>query len=218
MGKAAANVILEKKVIVICRRIYGESLLRLTDALINGGIRLIEVTFDQADPDSLNKTSQAIKTLKQTFGEKLHVGAGTVLSAQQVVAAQQAGAEYIISPNVDKKVILTSKDVGLLSIPGAMTPSEILTANNAGADFVKLFPAGYLGDRYIKDILAPISHVRLIATGGVNETNFPGYLELGFSGVGVAGRLADKKLIEQDDFGELTRRAKLFTGIVEKEE
>ena len=94
-----------------------------------------------------------------------------------------------------------------------MTPSEIITAHNLGADIVKLFPSGYLGFRYIKDILAPISHVKLCATGGVNEENWGEYLDLGFAGAGISGRLCDKKCIAAGDFAEITRRAKVFMDI-----
>ena len=141
-------------------------------------------------------------------------GAGTVLTREQVKAAADAGACYIISPNTDADVITYTKELGLVSIPGAMTPSEIMNAHNLGADIVKLFPSGYLGFRYIRDILAPISHVKLCATGGVSEENWGEYLSLGFAGAGISGRLCDKKCIESGDFAEITRRAKVFSDMV----
>ena len=163
------DFISQNKVITICRRVYGEDLLKLADALYAGGIKMIEVTFDQADPDCIEKTGECIRALCDRFGDKMMFGAGTVLNAEQVEAAAKAGARYIISPNVDADVIAKTKELGLVSMPGAMTPSEILTAHKLGADIVKLFPAGYLGFGYIKDILGPISHVKLCATGGVTE-------------------------------------------------
>lgn len=207
------DFISENKVITICRRVYGEDLLKLADALYAGGIKMIEVTFDQADPDCIEKTSECIRTLCDRFGDKMMFGAGTVLTAEQVEAAAKAGARYIISPNVDADVIARTKELGLVSIPGAMTPSEILTAHKLGADIVKLFPAGYLGFGYIKDILGPISHVKLCATGGVTEENWGKYLEFGFAGAGISGRLCDKKCIAAGDFEEITRRAKVFMDI-----
>jgi len=207
------DFIAENKVITICRRVYGEDLLKLADALYAGGIKMIEVTFDQADPDCIEKTSECIRSLCDRFGDKMMFGAGTVLTAEQVVAAAKAGARYIISPNVDADVIAKTKELGLVSIPGAMTPSEILTAHKLGADIVKLFPAGYLGFGYIKDILGPISHVKLCATGGVTEENWGKYLEFGFAGAGISGRLCDKKCIAAGDFEEITRRAKVFMDI-----
>lgn len=207
------DFISQNKVITICRRVYGEDLLKLADALYAGGIKMIEVTFDQADPDCIEKTSECIRTLCDRFGDKMMFGAGTVLNAEQVEAAAKAGARYIISPNVDADVIAKTKELGLVSMPGAMTPSEILTAHKLGADIVKLFPAGYLGFGYIKDILGPISHVKLCATGGVTEENWGKYLEFGFAGAGISGRLCDKKCIAAGDFEEITRRAKVFMDI-----
>lgn len=207
------DFISQNKVITICRRVYGEDLLKLADALYAGGIKMIEVTFDQADPDCIEKTGECIRTLCDRFGDKMMFGAGTVLNAEQVEAAAKAGARYIISPNVDADVIAKTKELGLVSMPGAMTPSEILTAHKLGADIVKLFPAGYLGFGYIKDILGPISHVKLCATGGVTEENWGKYLEFGFAGAGISGRLCDKKCIAAGDFEEITRRAKVFMGI-----
>jgi 2-dehydro-3-deoxyphosphogluconate aldolase/(4S)-4-hydroxy-2-oxoglutarate aldolase len=206
----------QNKVIAICRKIYGEDLYKLADALSLGGVRLMEITFDQADPDNIAKTSEAIHTLTDKFDGKLLPGAGTVLSKEQVKAALEAGARYIISPNVDVEIISYTKELGMLSIPGAMTPSEILTAYKAGADFIKLFPSGTLGFQYIKDILAPISHVKLVATGGVSEETLPQYLELGFAGAGVSGRLTDKKLIKEGNFKEFEIRARNFMSIVNK--
>lgn len=203
----------QNKVITICRKVYGKDLLNLADALYAGGIKLMEVTFDQADPDCITKTSQCIRELCARFGNRMLFGAGTVLTREQVKAAADAGAAYIISPNVDPAVITYTKELGLVSIPGAMTPSEIMTAHNLGADIVKLFPAGYLGFRYIKDIRAPISHVKLCATGGVTEENWGEYLKLDFSGAGISGRLCDKECIASGDFAEITRRAKVFMDI-----
>jgi 2-dehydro-3-deoxyphosphogluconate aldolase/(4S)-4-hydroxy-2-oxoglutarate aldolase len=206
----------KNKLIAICRKIYGDDLYKLADALSLGGVRLMEITFDQADPDNIAKTSEAIRMLTDKFDGKLLPGAGTVLSKKQVKAAFDAGARYIISPNVDVEVITYTKELGLFSIPGAMTPSEILTAHKTGADFVKLFPSGTLGFQYIKDILAPISHVKLVATGGVTEETLPQYLDLGFAGAGVSGRLIDKKLIKEGNFGEIENRARTFMSIVNK--
>jgi 2-dehydro-3-deoxyphosphogluconate aldolase/(4S)-4-hydroxy-2-oxoglutarate aldolase len=213
---SAATEVRQNRIIAICRKIYGDDLYKLANALSRGGIRLMEITFDQADQDCVAKTSDAIRMLADKFEGKLLAGAGTVLSAKQVKAAFDAGAKYIISPNVDVEVISCAKRFGLLSIPGAMTPSEILTAHNAGADFVKLFPSGTLGFQYIKDILAPISHVRLVATGGVTEDTLPQYLDLGFAAAGVSGRLTDKKLIGENNFSEIEKRARTFMDIVSR--
>lgn len=211
------DFIAEHKVVVICRRVYGDNLKKLAAALFKGGIRLIEVTFDQQDPDCIDKSCGALILLNELYGDTMLVGAGTVLSVEQVDAAFKAGAKYIVSPDVNPAVVKRTKELGLVSMPGAMTPTEILAAHNCGADFVKLFPATTLGFKYIKDILAPITHVKLVATGGVSEENLAQYLDLGFAGAGISGRLTDKKLIESGDLEELTHRAEVFVKIARGE-
>lgn len=207
------NYIEKYKIICICRRVYGEELRRLAQAMYDGGIRLMEVTFDQADPDCCQKTAQAIRMVNEEFGGRMRFGAGTVLNREQVDAARDAGAEYIISPNTDVEVIGYTKKLGLVSIPGAMTPSEILTAHDAGADFVKLFPTVYLGLSYLKDIKGPISHVKLLGTGGLTEENLKDYLDMGMIGAGISGRLVDSELRKKNDYEALTRRAAAFMAI-----
>ncbi|EIW18865.1 MULTISPECIES: bifunctional 4-hydroxy-2-oxoglutarate aldolase/2-dehydro-3-deoxy-phosphogluconate aldolase [Pelosinus] len=214
MSIEIADFIQKHKVITICRRLYGQDLLNLVRALHQGGMNMVEVTFDQSDPDCINKTAEAIRMLVENFGSSMKIGAGTVLTKEQVRATKDAGGSYIISPNVDVEIIKYTKELGLVSIPGAMTPSEILTAHNNGADFVKLFPAGNLGFDYIKNIMAPISHVKLIATGGVTEEILPEYLKLGFAGAGIGGRLTDRKLITTGEFETFTERAKGFSKVV----
>ena len=204
------------KVVAIVRKIYGNDLVCLAHALCDGGIRMIECTFDQRDSECITRTSESIKLLSDEFGDEMCFGAGTVLTAEQVDAACAAGAKYIISPNVNEKVISRTKELRLVSIPGAMTPTEILAAHDMGADIVKLFPAATLGVQYAKDIMAPISHVKLMATGGVNENNFGQFMELGMIGAGVGGRLTDKSVIASGDFSVITERARAFSRVVEK--
>ncbi|MBR4548368.1 MAG: bifunctional 4-hydroxy-2-oxoglutarate aldolase/2-dehydro-3-deoxy-phosphogluconate aldolase [Oscillospiraceae bacterium] len=210
------ELILKDKVIVIVRRIYGDTLLRLAEAMCEGDVHLMELTFDQSNPDCITATGESITTLKARFGDVMRFGAGTVLTAEQVVAAKQAGCEYIISPNVSEAVIRCSKENGLVSIPGAMTATEILNAHDCGADFVKLFPAGYLGTSYVKDIRAPISHVKLLATGGIKEENFGDFLKAGCVGAGISGRLTDKTCIAEGNFAELSRRARAMRAIADE--
>ena len=201
------------KIICICRKIYGEDLLRLVGAVCAGGVRMVEVTFDQNDPDCLTRTGEAIMSLRREFADAGRFGAGTVLTVEQVHAAKEAGAEYIISPNTDIKVIRATKELGMVSIPGAMTPSEILAAHEAGADFVKLFPTVRLGLKYLRDIRGPINHVKLIGTGGLNEENLKDYLDAGMIGAGISGRLVDKELRSRGDYAQITARAAAFMEI-----
>lgn len=208
----------KKRVVGIVRGTYGEDLISLAKALYKGGLQFMEVTFAQDDAACVEKTSAAIRSLKAALPEDMHFGAGTVLNECQVQAAYEAGAEFIISPNVNAQVIHLTKELDMVSIPGAMTPTEILSAHDYGADIVKLFPLSDLGLAYVKSIRAPISHVKLMATGGVKEENFKDILRAGFSGAGISGRLTDKKLIAEGNFDELTRRAKVFADLTQEYE
>lgn len=202
----------EKKIIAIIRRVYGNALVKTAQALYDGGISLLEITFDQADPDCLKKTSDAIAKLASDIPQIL-LGAGTVLSVEQAEAALKSGAHYIISPNVDEDVIRFTKKKGLISIPGAMTPSEMLNASKYGADFIKIFPAADLGIPYMKSVMSPISHLKLLAVGGITTENLRGFFDIGFAGAGIGSYLSDKKLISAGDFAALQKRAENIMDI-----
>ncbi|MDD4311088.1 MAG: bifunctional 4-hydroxy-2-oxoglutarate aldolase/2-dehydro-3-deoxy-phosphogluconate aldolase [Eubacteriales bacterium] len=220
MSESLVTRIQQTGVIAICRKIYGEDLLRLADALEQGGVQLMEVTFDQSDPHCLERTAESIGALCARY-PNMRFGAGTVLTREQVDAAKRAGGEFIISPNTDLDVIRYTKQLGLVSIPGAMTPSEIVAAHQAGADYVKLFPAASLGLKYIKDISAPINHVKLIATGGISTENFGDYLRAGCRGAGISSSLCDKARIQAGDWDSLTAAARslisTFTTVAEEQ-
>ena len=201
----------QDKLIAICRGAEGESLLSLAAAIRNGGIRFIEVTFQQEREDCADLARQNIKALCDMPG--IIPGAGTVLSPDQVRAAYEAGAKYIVSPNTDPTVIAETKRLGLISIPGALTPSEIMAAHNAGADLVKLFPTATMGLKYFKDLRAPLSHIGLVVTAGITPDNLGDYLKAGAFAAGISSPLCDKELIAAGDFAEITRRARAFRGI-----
>lgn len=216
MKKDVINFIESNKVIAICRGIYGETLVKLINALNKGGVKLVEVTFDQGDKDCIIKTSEAIKLLVSTFKGEVKVGAGTVVTLEQAVAAKDAGAEFILSPNTNKEIIRAANGLGMVTIPGAMTATEILEAHFAGADFVKLFPAGTLGVTYAKDILGPINNVKFVATAGVTPDNLGDFLKIGFAGAGISSYLTNKKLIGEGKFDVLTEHAKELMDIVKR--
>ena len=130
----------EKKLISIVRGAPTEKITKIADAIYRGGFRFMEITFDQSGKTPHAVTAEQIRIVREAFDGRLHVGAGTVMTEAQLKLAAEAGAEYIISPNVDTAIIRATKAVGLISIPGAFTPSEIAGAYQAGADFVKLFP------------------------------------------------------------------------------
>ena len=134
-------------------------------------------------------------------------------SVELVELAASAGAKYIISPDTNIDVIKRTRELGLVSMPGALTPTEILTAYNNGADFVKLFPIANLGPAYVKAVRAPISHVPMMAVGGVNETNLREYLDLGMCGAGIGGNLVNKKWVENGEFEKITEVARTMVSI-----
>lgn len=202
----------DNKVLVICRGLYGDDLLKVITALHAGGIRMAEVTFDQAAEDAVEKTGGAIRLIREKFPD-MKVGSGTVTCVEHVIATKEAGGEFCLSPNVNEEVIKATKAAGLVSIPGALTPSEIIDAHNAGADIVKIFPAGWLGLGYLKDIKGPVNNVKFLAAAGVNESNFADFLKAGYCAAGISGRLLYKKVIAEGDYDELTRRAKAFVQI-----
>ena len=199
-------------VIVICRKIYGQPLLQLANALYRGGIRQMEITFDQSDPEHLSRTTEAIKTLCTAFPD-MDIGAGTVLNREQAKAAAEAGARFLVSPHGSPDLIRFTREQGLISIPGAMTPSEVTAAFEAGGNLIKLFPAGYLGSRYVRDLTAPLSHIPLLATAGINENNFADFLQAGCCGAGISSVLTDPAAIAAEDWDLLTARAKHLLDI-----
>lgn len=158
------DMIRKDKIIAIIRGLEKGNLAPVVEALVRGGIRLIEITFDQRGAPE--DTANAIRLVAQNYSGDVCVGAGTVMTTAQLAAAIAAGANYIISPNVNLEVIHETKRSGLVSIPGALTPSEIACAHENGADFVKVFPASAMGLEYIKAIRAPVSNIPLLAVGG----------------------------------------------------
>lgn len=210
--------IFREKVIAIVRGVDSRLCMQVADALYAGGIRLMEITYDQSNPVSWQATADAIRDIAAAYEGKMLVGAGTITSPHLVELTANAGGRYVISPNTDPAVIQKAKELGLTSIPGAMTPSEIMTAVQSGADFVKLFPAADLGISYFKAIRAPLSHVPLIATGGIHAGNAGNFLEAGAVGLGVGGSLANKKIIANGEFAKLTEAASELLSAIRQEE
>ena len=203
------------KLVAILRHVPTDKLDGVVEALIAGGVRVLEFTFDHDSAECVKENAEKIRHTAEKYGDRVLVGCGTALTVQEVEAACDAGACLVISPNVDYGVIRRTRQLGMVSMPGAMTPTEILQAHDAGANFVKLFPTGWLGLKYLKDIMGPINHIKLIATGGITEENFGEFLKAGMVGAGVSSRLVDKKLREQGNYEELTARARKFTEIAE---
>lgn len=202
--------ILDGKIVAIIRGVKPHYIIETARALKAGGIRCLEVTFDQSSEATINETLESLRLIRDTFGVEVLLGAGTVVSKEQVRMAVEAGAEYIISPNTDVEVIRYTKELGKVSIPGAFTPTEAVTAYEAGADIVKLFPAGLLGTSYIKALNGPLGHIPYTAVGGVNEENAADFIAAGASGVGVGGNLVSVKAIEAGEFHKITETAQKY--------
>lgn len=212
--KIIANV-LEKKLIAIVRGMEPDDVLKLGEALYQGGIDMIEVTFNQRSTDGFAATTTAIAALKEKLGDKIMVGAGTVLTKEQVDLAKAAGAGYIITPSTNPAVISYVREQEMVAMPGAFTASEVVEAYEAGADFVKIFPIGNMGPGYMKAIKAPLSHIPLLAVGGVNEKNVADFLKAGAVGAGVGGNLVNKEWIAAGEFDRITALAQEFVKAVQ---
>lgn len=210
------DFILENKVIAIVRGISSDKVCNLAEALVKGGLACVEVTFDHSSEEKLADTLKSIELLNQNFKGRLLAGAGTVLTVQQAEQAVAAGAEYIISPNVNVDVIKKTKELGKVSIPGALTPSEIVTAYEAGADIVKLFPAALFGPAYFKAVKAPLKHIPLTAVGGISPANIADFLAAGAVGAGVGGNLVSPKLVDEGRFDEITEIARSYVEAVSR--
>ena len=204
----------ENKIIAIIRGIDKKNLIDTVNALYNGGIRLVEVTFDRTQKVSFSQTAEAIKMLVDEFGTKMYIGAGTVTEVEQIELVKNAGGTFIISPDTYEAVIEETNKYGLVSIPGALTPSEITKAVRAGADFVKLFPVGNLDVSYVKAVKAPLKDVKMLAVGGIDENNIKDYTSSGISGFGIGSGIIKKDLIESGNLEKMTELAKIYTEAV----
>ncbi len=200
----------ENKIIVIVRGVAHEKLIPFAEAVYNGGIRLLECTYDAKGIVSDEETADNIKMLAEHFAGRMLIGAGTVLTEKQVMLTKAAGGKFIISPDANTEVIKKTKAEGLVSIPGAFTPTEAAAAHNAGADFVKLFPIGRLGAKYLKDIKAPLSHIRFLAVGGVGAQNMAEYYEAGAEGFGIGSDIVNKANIAENNFAAIEQSAKKY--------
>lgn len=182
---------------------------QIIEAVRLGGITTIEVTM------TVPNAVELIKNLANDYGDEILIGAGTVLDAQTAAQCIEAGAKFIISPALNLDTIKFCNEQEIVVIPGALTPTEILTAWNAGADFVKVFPASAMGGAsYLKAIKAPLPHIKLIPTGGVSLATAAEFIKSGAEAVGVGGELVDLKAIRENHPEIITERAKQYLEIV----
>ena len=189
------SAVREGRIIAIIRGFAPDTCLRLAEAYAKGGIRLVEVTFNPKMPETWKDTAVAIRAIKERFAGAVRVGAGTVLAEGQLSMCEQAGGEYMITPNVNCALIRECVRRGLVAMPGALTPSEAVEAWDAGASCVKIFPAGSLGPGYVKAMRAPLSHIPFLAVGGISPDNVADFMRAGCVGAGVGGNLTNKEWI-----------------------
>ena len=189
------QLVRNSRIVAIIRGFTPDTCLRLAEAYATGGIRLVEVTFNQKAPETWKDTAAAIRAICERFGGHVRAGAGTVLTEEQLSMCIDAGGEYMITPNVKPELIRSCVRQGLVAMPGALTPSEAVDAWEAGAAFVKIFPAGSLGPGYVKALRAPLAHIPMLAVGGITADNVADFMRVGCVGAGVGGNLTNKEWI-----------------------
>jgi 2-dehydro-3-deoxyphosphogluconate aldolase/(4S)-4-hydroxy-2-oxoglutarate aldolase len=206
---AHANLerVLNGGIVAILRATSGELLVDVAQALHDGGIDVIEVTF------TVPRVLDIISAMRNNLGDRILLGAGTVLDAESARAAMLAGAEFIVTPTVCRPAIEVCRRYDKLVMAGAFTPTEILTAWEAGSDIVKVFPADVGGPNYLKAIHGPLPHVRLLPTGGVNLNTLGDFMRAGASAVGLGTALVEKDALQRRD---LQRIRDLATEYVQR--
>jgi len=208
MAQDVLSHLLEHKVVSIIRGANPDHLVRIVRALHAGGVRSVEITINSP------KAMLGIERLTDELGAEMMIGAGTVLDPETARAALLAGARFIISPTLNVKTIRMTKRYGAISIPGAFTPTEILTAYEHGGDIIKVFPAT-LGPSYLKDIAGPLPHIPLMPTGGVNLDNIQALQQAGAVAFGLGSSLVDTKHEATEDYlAALTEKARQFVRAV----
>lgn len=200
--------LLKEKIVAIFRGIEDKDADQAAKALIDGGITMMEITLNT------DGATVMINRWREKFGEQAAIGAGTVLDLDMAKEAAAAGAQFLISPNLDEAVVAYGRERGISVWPGVTTPTEIVRAWKAGADAIKLFPLGTLGWKYLAEIRAPLNHIPMIATGGVNIDNIADYFQAGASAVGMGGKLVNLDWVRSGQFGLLTEQARRFTEAV----
>ena len=195
-------------VVAVIRAASTDQLLDVGRALLAGGVVSIEITM--TTPGALD----GIRRLAETFGGEALIGVGTVMDADTCRRAISAGAQYVVSPHFDPQVVSATRELGKVSIPGAMTPTEILRAAAGGADVVKVFPSAGLGPNYFRDVLAPLPHLKLMPTGGVDPKNAGDWIRAGAVCVGAGSSLVPKEAVARKDWAAITSNARAMVESV----
>ena len=204
------------RLMVLARGVPKDVLLKAVAAIEEAGVTVFESTFDHRRADCVAENAEKIAALVGAFGGRMAIGAGTVLTVEEVRAAHAAGATFIVSPDSDPEVIAETKRLGMVSIPGAMTPTEIKRAYALGADIVKLFPADDLGYHYIQNLKGPLPHIPLMATGGVNPQTIPEFLSCGILAVGTGIMVFRPDLVDAEDYEGIKSLAREHVEAIKK--
>ena len=200
--------VLDGGIVAIIRASSGEQLVGVAEALYAGGIDVIEVTF------TVPRVLEILADVREALGEKILLGAGTVLDPESARAAMLAGAEFIVCPNVDVDVIRMCRRYGKLVMPGALTPTEVVTAWEAGANIVKVFPADVGGPCYLKALAGPLPQVKLLPTGGVDLNTIGSFLDAGACAVGLGSALVEKEAVARGDMDRVKSLAEQYVAAV----
>ena len=207
--KEVKRFIKESKLILVARNLGLNNVESIVGAVYRGGIRIIEITMN--NPEAFS----AIKTINEKFGDVL-VGAGTVLDVGKAIKAIQAGAKFLVSPIFDRKIVDFAKQKNITVIPGAMTPTEVYFANEYGVDMIKIFPAGILTSKYIRDLTGPFGMLDIMVTGGIVKENILDFLSAGVSAFGIGKDILDENAIKKGDYSFIEEKAKHYVRIIKK--
>ena len=200
--------ILDSGIVAVIRAHSGDLLADVAEALLAGGVNVMEITF------TVPAAIRVLETVAQRMGDRVLLGAGTVLDAETARAALLAGAQFIVSPNTNLDVIRLCRRYDKLVMPGALTPTEVVTAWEAGADIVKIFPSEITGPKYLKALHGPLPQVRLMPTGGVDLTTAAEFLRCGACALGIGGSLVEKKAVQTGNLERIESLARQFVQIV----
>lgn len=205
-AEQTTEVIRRARLISIVRLESEAAIAAAAEALATAGVRVLEVSL------AVSGALTALRRLRDALGERLTLGAGTVLTAHDAAAAVDAGARFLVSPNLDRQVIDEARRLEVLHIPGALTPTEVVNASATGARLIKLFPASRLGPGYVKDLLAPLPDLELVPTGGVDRSNAAEFLEAGATALAVGGALVNERRLATP--GALEQEAKAYIQLI----
>ncbi|QDP41880.1 bifunctional 4-hydroxy-2-oxoglutarate aldolase/2-dehydro-3-deoxy-phosphogluconate aldolase [Radiobacillus deserti] len=202
------SMLTEVPIIPVLRKIPYEKSERIIQALVNGGIKSVEITMESDGAEKM------LEAARGKFGDEVIVGAGTVVTKEDCQRAIEAGAQFIVSPILVEEVVRFASEQKILVIPGVFTPSEMMKAMQNGASMVKVFPASVLGPEFIKDVKGPLQNVSIMCTGGITRETAKSYLDAGALAVGAGSALLKKDLIAKEEFEGITKEARKWLRMI----